>query len=399
MTTIQPASETTATGRPHYAALDSLRGVCACAVVFYHMATTGALTNMPFFRNAWLLTDFFFVLSGFVISVSYGDKLAGGYSVRRFMTLRLGRVYPLHLAMILAFVAMEVAAMAIGRADGARLPFTDTRSPGTLLTNLTLTQIFGFHQRVTWNHPSWSIAAEAWTYLIVALALTTLRTKARPAIIVGAVLMPLWLAWLDAQGLDRTYSWALVRCLYGFLLGMIVHDVHRTSGSVRLDRASASFLEVLAVASVAFCVSAAPGGRITLLFPPLFAVAVLVFAKEGGVVSQLLGTRAFRTIGALSYSIYMTHVLVIGRMADALAVVDHKLGTHLAATMTFEGGPAKGFTGPGVVPDLLAIACLGAIVGVSWITYRLIEIPFRDMSRRLADRIGRRDRVPQAARA
>lgn len=54
-------------------------------------------------RNAYLFVDFFFVLSGFVIASTYQERIAGGFSVWRFMLLRLGRLYPLHIAVLVAF--------------------------------------------------------------------------------------------------------------------------------------------------------------------------------------------------------------------------------------------------------------------------------------------------------
>ena len=50
----------------------------------------------------------FFVLSGFVIAASYGERLAHGYPRWRFMLIRLGRVYPLHIVTVALFVALEL---------------------------------------------------------------------------------------------------------------------------------------------------------------------------------------------------------------------------------------------------------------------------------------------------
>ncbi len=90
-----------------FIALDSLRGLAAVAVMLFHIGNFGWLGGFDAIQHAWLLVDFFFVLSGFVIAASYGERLAQGYSGGKFMALRLGRVVPLHAAVVAAFVLAE----------------------------------------------------------------------------------------------------------------------------------------------------------------------------------------------------------------------------------------------------------------------------------------------------
>lgn len=140
----------------HYVALDSLRGICALAVVVFHFRTTGNLTNLEFFRHSWMFVDFFFVLSGFVIAAAYGARFqARTVSVGRFMGLRLGRIYPLHLAMILALLLLELLLVSFDMAAiVSREAFEGSRSLPALATNFGLLHVFGLHDRLTWNIPS-----------------------------------------------------------------------------------------------------------------------------------------------------------------------------------------------------------------------------------------------------
>ena len=72
-------------------ALDALRGVAACTVVLFHRAS-----RMPF-PKGYLAVDFFFMLSGFVLTFAYQEKLDGGWSTRDFLATRIARLYPLYL--------------------------------------------------------------------------------------------------------------------------------------------------------------------------------------------------------------------------------------------------------------------------------------------------------------
>ena len=149
-----------------FVALDSLRGICACMIVLLHFETFGHISRSPFVENGFLFVDFFFVLSGFVIAASYGDRLGQGYPIGKFMLLRLGRVYPLHFVMLAIFVAWELATITIPRPSG-RLPFSDGFSVGMIFANLALVQTF-VGNPTSWNGPAWSIAVEVWTYLVFA---------------------------------------------------------------------------------------------------------------------------------------------------------------------------------------------------------------------------------------
>src|SRR4249919_322844 len=66
--------------KAHFLPLDSVRGIAAVSVVIHHVILMptflavfpqNAWVNWAFFRNAWLLVDLFFALSGIVMSLSY----------------------------------------------------------------------------------------------------------------------------------------------------------------------------------------------------------------------------------------------------------------------------------------------------------------------------------------
>src|SRR3954470_16211421 len=130
-----------------FEALDGWRGVCACLVVLFHFHGYSPLHSMGLVRNSYLFVDFFFVLSGFVIAWNYANRLDTWGGVKRFLLLRLGRVYPLHVFMLLCFVAWETLRLAM-HSEGT---FTGPNSPPGVLTNLLLVQSMGVHESLTWN--------------------------------------------------------------------------------------------------------------------------------------------------------------------------------------------------------------------------------------------------------
>ena len=84
--------------KPHFNILDGLRGAAALMVVWYHVfegfafAEGSAITT---FNHGYLGVDFFFMLSGFVISYAYDDRWGKGLSTWDFFKRRLIRLHPM----------------------------------------------------------------------------------------------------------------------------------------------------------------------------------------------------------------------------------------------------------------------------------------------------------------
>ena len=76
-----------------YEALDGLRGIAALLVVLFHIHWTNHITNTNAIRHAFLFVDLFFMLSGFVLTASYLDRIRSGVQVRHFLRLRFFRIY------------------------------------------------------------------------------------------------------------------------------------------------------------------------------------------------------------------------------------------------------------------------------------------------------------------
>src|SRR5271163_282350 len=122
--------------------LDAWRGVAALLVALFHLNLYSPVYALDFIRNAYLFVDFFFVLSGFVITHAYADRMATIEGVATFAVRRFNRLWPLHAVVILAFVLVELAkAMAASRGISfAAPPFTDATSSAALPLNLAFGQ-------------------------------------------------------------------------------------------------------------------------------------------------------------------------------------------------------------------------------------------------------------------
>jgi peptidoglycan/LPS O-acetylase OafA/YrhL len=359
-----------------FEALDGWRGICACLVVLFHVHGYSPIYSTALVRNSYLFVDFFFVLSGFVIAWNYAAKLDSWPGVKRFLILRLGRVYPLHLFMLLCFVAYETLRLA-SDPDA----FTGEFRPGAVVTNLFLLQSMGVHDSLTWNGPSWSISTEMWTYVAFALASAWLGMR-NWVLVATAVAAPLLLFHLSKTGMDTTYDWGFIRCIFGFALGVACYRIHSlaAAGNRPPRVATMTLLECAIVAGVIAFVSAAGRTALSFMAPFVFAAAVLIFAVEGGLVSRVFHSRLLKWLGALSYSIYLTHfifVLIVPKVAKRVLHAD--LWTPMPLP---DGQYVMVFGRNDLEGTLLYLAVLAATLAFSAFTYRWIETPGRDFTRR-----------------
>jgi peptidoglycan/LPS O-acetylase OafA/YrhL len=84
--------------------LDSWRGICAVGVAIFHMNFAGPTLPSPSFKG-YLFVDYFFVLSGFVISAAYFERLSDRAALVHFIIRRFGRIYPVHLMILIGCLA------------------------------------------------------------------------------------------------------------------------------------------------------------------------------------------------------------------------------------------------------------------------------------------------------
>src|ERR1700730_15972505 len=110
-----------------YEALDGLRGVAALSVVLIHVPWPNHISDTGFGRHVYLFVDLFFILSGFILTAAYREGIATGDQLRRFLILRFFRIYPVHLAVLLVLLVIEIAkvlAQSSGLAHANNPPFS-----------------------------------------------------------------------------------------------------------------------------------------------------------------------------------------------------------------------------------------------------------------------------------
>ena len=310
--------------------LTGLRILAALWVVFFHYSFTpgDAYTRFweplrPLVQVGALGVDLFYVLSGFVITLTYLNKLGPRPTVRSavgFWWARVCRVWPVYALVTTLFFGWCLYKQS-RVTDGfvvwqLRQPVFDVWH---WLEQLTMTQLWHRPDFVgaSFVGPAWSISAEMAAYAVFPLlALVLWRVRRAPAVVTGALavlcLVPAAYRYYSVGNYDFEYSWVL-RIGLGFLAGAFTClAVRRLPATPRVERIAAG-VAVLVVLEMVLGIwwggwrgPGEFGGVILPLFPVL--VGALAISRSG--ISRFLATGPMVHGGRISFSLYLLHVPV-----------------------------------------------------------------------------------------
>jgi peptidoglycan/LPS O-acetylase OafA/YrhL len=278
-----------------YHILDFYRFLAATMVMCFHI--------IPNFRNNYgafnLYVDFFFMLSGFVIFVSYEKRLETKEDYKQFLWSRLARIYPLHLLTMLLTILLGVLVTSgiLKHANPDKFAITN------LWQNLTLTHAWGFSDRLSLNTPSWSISAEWAMYLLTPAIFMLSRFFGKNAIVSLALIIIIAAYTSNPDWLESTYEFGAMRAMPSFLIGIYVADIHAKK---------IINLPLIPMGILLFCLSAL---LIYLNVPRLYVLLTFALTLYVTACGEISGEKSWLInpicgkLGDASYSIYMLHML------------------------------------------------------------------------------------------
>lgn len=282
--------------------LDILRFAAAMVIVLYHFGAEApvALSDLhPVFGRGYLATDFFLILSGFVLGRAYGGHiLSGRVGGVAFVCKRLTRVWPAQLLVLLAMALIVLTARLAGIAPAHPENFTSL----ALLQQAFMVHAWGFGGG-GWNQPSWSLSALLVCYAAFPLGwrwICGISPSALLALGLTAVMIADLICLQIFQHTIYDLPFGIVRAAPLFLLGIcIARTVDTGAPSEAVARAlSWSGLGALVVLQIA--------GRHDL--PSILAIVAIVLGfgrLPVGTPSRLVERGA-----NLSFALFITHSLV-----------------------------------------------------------------------------------------
>ncbi len=311
-------------------ALTGLRIIAAVWVVLFHFRPLLRLASpelsdalAPVLDRGAQGVDLFFILSGFVLTWNYLERMGETFSLRatvHFLWLRLARVWPIYLVTMHLALLWVIFTLHVGHVPTEDLSRITAIS---YVRQVLLVQLWfePFFDGSSWDGPAWSISAEWLAYLLFGvLVLAVYRimrvTSARGLAVLAIIasLPPLLLLLATGQ-FYSPWSW-LPRIVMQFTAGALACAAVRKISPADSARRAAGYCAALLIAAmigVLYYFDSHPisglydsGGLVDVLFVPL----VMALAIGIGSLPALLSTRVMVYGGQISFCLYMVHELV-----------------------------------------------------------------------------------------
>lgn len=354
-----------------FRALTSTRGIAALTVAIYHLlfeydSSLGGHLSGPIAKG-YLCVDYFFVLSGFVITYAYRRYFENGFSLARyrmFMLRRVGRIYPLYASILTCLLVYTL--LIYGNFHSGPPPAVQSHYP-LQVTVANYLLVFDWGLRIHgFVGASWSISTEMAAYVVFPLILAACfaRGALRWSAALAASLAVLVALSLTHPSFDLFEGPAsLLRCLAEFSLGVFAFRLyvsgHRLAAALSWDPA----LGAVIVVAAAMLAIAKSDLAVVLCFPLLVAG----LARSRGRIARVLETPVLHWLGLVSYSVYLVH----------------PQWQHLALPLTLRF-QALGLPAGAALAAAVAVLT-AAILATSQLTYRYIEVKGRRAFRALSE--------------
>jgi peptidoglycan/LPS O-acetylase OafA/YrhL len=334
----------------HIFPLTGIRLFAASWVVLYHFR--GCLLELfpflqplaPFFGLGYEAVPLFFLLSGFILSHNYFSD----YSLARhpkFVFLRFARLWPVHFVTLLLFVF------------GPDLFLLKSDSLKSIAEELLMIRSW-FHNDLAWNYPAWSISAEWFAYIFIFPLAFILFRRIQSWLCLVIIVTLLLIAQTFLP--PNLFPGKCGSIVFLFLAGS---GLYRTYCLVKNPPA-----EIIGICGMFLLLSYVLFNKSLSVLILYVAFALLIFglSYERGFLARILSAKIAVQGGLASYSLYMTHVLI--------------LRSYLF--FSWEGSPQSAFA-----RFIIFLTLVGALTGTAFVFHHYIEEPANTKLRRLVGKV------------
>jgi len=362
--------------------LDGLRGICAVAVLLWHVLLTYPRAWAVFEHGAplqgwadpmaWIFrtplgiavfgsaaVTIFFVLSGFVLALSF--ERVDRFRYPPFLIKRVVRIWAPFAVAIL--ISMGGAALLRSTPVPASDWFRDWSWSEPLNARILFHHLAMTGAAVTYDTPMWSLVHELRVSIIFpVIALGALRAPVTTLAVATAVSLAAVALQADDQRWSLESLLATLGYVYLFAAGAVLYAVfpRLRAGLQRLSTGGVVAIWAVILGGLWLCVSVAHfrTDKWAGLTVGVLSIAVVAMVLRGDLVSRALSGRAAKFLGRISYSLYLIHLPVI-------LIVLHAWGDRPGLTVA-------------------RVAALLLCFPVAWLLNVAVERPAQDLGRWLA---------------
>lgn len=276
------------------------RFLAAVSIVVFHYGGKSFVFNNDLvsfiFSNADVCVSYFFILSGFVMMIAYGNKSV--IIEKEYYRNRFARIYPVYFLAILLTLFLQLR--------------TNNLDLEGFFLNIFMMQAWIPGKLLSFNPPGWSLSVELIFYLIFPFVFNKGFKKIDFKLIAAYVIIFWFISQIFIEMFFLFYSEIEFTTIGGnplmhlneFLIGNLAGFLYVKK--LQDKRRDFDFLILLLVALILFTLKTPlnlnyNNGLLAILFIPL----ILLLSLNNGFISKLFQKKAFVFLGEISYGIYI----------------------------------------------------------------------------------------------
>lgn len=304
--------------------MDCLRGIAAIGVMFFHFSIIG----IPIANHGYLAVDLFFMLSGFVMSHAYYDRLnrIGFYD---FVKMRLIRIMPL-----------SILGLLFGTVYFLLRYFTQSYSQYSLSDILVGTTLNIFLVPKLWitpaptdtifatNTPLWSLSLELFINFMWASFIFRFKNHLIALLIILSAIIIIAYSLIngsaDVGATWPTYVGGVARAIFGFFMGFMLWKYRPIPNK--------SFVYSIISAVTLIVIIFSPNiGPIYDIFVVVFVFPYLIYTASSA--DYRSERKIFNIAGNLSYPLYVIHVPILMFLVGVMKLFKIDEASYLIGTL------------------------------------------------------------------
>ena len=313
-------------GKPHFRQLNGLRGIAAIMVVLFHLIEIFFIGDPihQWVNHGYLAVDFFFLLSGYVISYAYDDRWnsmkTGSFFKRRIIRLHPLIVFSMLLGAASFYLQFTPRLYGLIPATSGWMLLIVTFMSMAMIPIPVAMDIRGWGEMYPLNGPAWSLFFEYLAYLAYGLFLRRLSNRLLIVLVFLSGIALVHQGLTSSSGtlaggwtLDATHiKIGMTRLCFPFVGGMLMQR-----SNIPIRKFPQSFLLASMLLISVLCLprigdADAPWMNSMYEFiVVMIGFPFILFLGSSDQFTESVFSKICIWLGDLSYPIYITHQLVV----------------------------------------------------------------------------------------
>lgn len=309
--------------------------ICAISIMHFSNSYFG---SSPYFDDAYVATEFFFIVSGYLLLKSYDKNRENEVSAWKFTFNKAIKLYPYYIVSFIAVFIFIMVSENVGIMEWIR------NLCGSVW-ELIFLQISGLKCFRLFNYPTWYISAMLIAGYFMYALLNLVEEKFMKLIMPLAVLVIYCFFSRESGSIDvwggstiLGISDALMRAFAGMSLGGICYGASNLLKQKQLDKTKKILLSIgeMAAFVLAFALMSQAGHtQVDFYVIGLLAIAVTISFSGVTYTSEFFDIQLFSWLGKISYSMFLNQILVIYLMGAYLIGFGYTSGVLIFMLLLF----------------------------------------------------------------